>query len=324
MDVQLAKTFLEVVSTGSFVAAAKRLYVTQSAVSMRVKTLEDQLGRTLFQRSKHGAELTHAGEQFHQYAISMLRLWEEAQQQVAIPPGYRTTLRIGGFYSLWVRLLIRWISAFQKRAPDVAIRAELGMPDRLMRMLTEGLVDMAVVYTPQLRPGFEVQELLEDQLVLVSADLAIKDVESALATNYVYIDWGQEFYAAHGARFPGFQTPGVTLGLGALGLNYILDNRKSGYFPGAIVQPHLDSGELVAIADAPIFSFPVYVVYDSHLEPKLRDLALATLRDIADAREELQAEVIGEQTDRVFFGNQLARTRRPADNGVKSPGQKDE
>jgi DNA-binding transcriptional LysR family regulator len=74
MDIQLAKTFLEVVASGSFVAAAKRLYVTQSAVSMRVKTLEDQIGRTLFERSKHGAELTHAGEQFHRYAISMMRL----------------------------------------------------------------------------------------------------------------------------------------------------------------------------------------------------------------------------------------------------------
>lgn len=304
MDVQLARTFIEVVATGSFVAAAKRLYVTQSAVSMRVKTLEDQIGRILFQRSKHGAELTHAGRQFHQYAISMMRLWEEAQQQVAIPPGYRTTLRVGGFYSLWIRLLMRWISAFQEQVPDVAIRAELGMPDRLMRMLTEGIVDMAVMYTPQLRPGLEVKELLEDQLVLVSADKSVEDVETALATNYVFIDWGQEFFAAHGARFPGFQTPGVTLGLGALGLNYILSNGKSGYFPGAVVQPHLDSGELTAIADAPIFSFPVYVVYDSNLEPELRDLALAALQEIADAREEVQAEVIEEQTDQVFFDDE--------------------
>ncbi|MDH3663083.1 MAG: LysR family transcriptional regulator [Alphaproteobacteria bacterium] len=304
MDIQLAKTFLEVVATGSFVAAAKRLYVTQSAVSMRVKTLEDQIGRTLFQRSKHGAELTHAGDQFHRYAISMMRLWEEAQQQVAIPPGYRTTLRVGGFYSLWVRLLIRWLAAMQERAPDVAIRAELGMPDRLMRMLLEGIIDIGVMYTPQLRPGLEVKELLEDQLVLVSADKSVEDVETALATNYVYIDWGQEFFAAHGAKFAGFQTPGVTLGLGALGLNYILRNGKSGYFPGAVVQPHLDSGDLVAVADAPIFSFPVYVVSHTSLDPELRDMALETLQNVADIREEAQAEVIEEQTEQVFFGDE--------------------
>ncbi len=293
MDVQLARTFLEVVSTGSFVGAAKRLFVTQSAVSMRIKTLEEQIGRGLFERSKHGAELTHAGEQFHRYAISMMRLWEEAQQQVAIPPGYRTTLRVGGFYSLWLRLLIRWLSVLQDAAPDVAIRAELGMPDRLMRLLSEGVIDIAVMYTPQLRPGLEVKELLEDQLILVSADKSVDTVKGALATNYVYIDWGQEFFAAHGARFPGFQTPGMALALGALGLNYVLRNNRSGYFPGGVVQPHIESGELIAVRDAPIFSFPIYVVYDADLDPELRDVALQTLRETANARVEAQAGLIG-------------------------------
>lgn len=310
MDVQLAKTFLEVVSGGSFVAAAKRLFVTQSAVSMRIKTLEEQIGRALFERSKHGAELTHAGEQFHRYAISMMRLWEEAQQQVAIPPGYRTTLRIGGFYSLWLRLLIRWLSVLQEAAPDVAIRAELGMPDRLMRLLTEGVIDIGVMYTPQLRPGLDVQELLEDQLILVSADKSVDNVEAALATNYVYIDWGQEFFAAHGARFPGFETPGMALALGALGLTYVLNNGKSGYFPGAVAQPHIESGELIAIPDAPIFSFPIYVVYDADLDPALLDVALRTLRDTADARVEAQAGLIASGARAMTFNNQRFDGRR--------------
>ena len=91
------------------------------------------------------------------------------------------------------------------------------------------------------------------------------------------------------------------MGLGALGLNYILSNGRSSYFPGALVQPHLDSGELAAIADAPIVSFPVYVVYDTDLDPELRDVALQTLQEIADAREEVQAELIEEQTDQLFF-----------------------
>lgn len=310
MDVQLAKTFLEVVSSGSFVAAAKRLFVTQSAVSMRIKTLEEQIGRALFERSKHGAELTHAGEQFHRYAISMMRLWEEAQQQVAIPPGYRTTLRIGGFYSLWLRLLIRWLSVLQEAVPDVAIRAELGMPDRLMRLLTEGVIDIGVMYTPQLRPGLEVQELLEDQLILVSADKSVDSVEAALATNYVYIDWGQEFFSAHGARFPGFETPGMALALGALGLTYVLNNGKSGYFPGAVAQPHIESGELIAIRDAPIFSFPIYVVYDADLDPALLDVALRTLRETADARVEAQAGLIASGARAMSFNSQRLDGRK--------------
>ena len=58
MDIDLARTFLEVVACGNFVGAAEQLNVTQSTVSMRIRSLEQQLGRSLFERSKAGASLT--------------------------------------------------------------------------------------------------------------------------------------------------------------------------------------------------------------------------------------------------------------------------
>ena len=57
----LLKTFLEVAATGSFVSASDRLYVTQSAVSLRIQRLEDTMGKPLFTRSKAGAELDQCG-----------------------------------------------------------------------------------------------------------------------------------------------------------------------------------------------------------------------------------------------------------------------
>ncbi|MFT6074020.1 MAG: DNA-binding transcriptional LysR family regulator [Yoonia sp.] len=85
MDITLLKTFLEVAATGSFVSASERLFVTQSAVSLRIQRLEDSLGKPMFTRSKAGAELTNAGREFERYALSIIRVWEEARQQVAIP-----------------------------------------------------------------------------------------------------------------------------------------------------------------------------------------------------------------------------------------------
>ena len=58
--------------------------------------------------------------------------------------------------------------------------------------------------------------------------------------------------------------------------------------------------------DAPIFSFPVHVVYDSNVDPGLRDLMLARLQEIADAFKEVQSDVIEEQTDQVVFGDEPA------------------
>lgn len=54
MDFALLKTFMQVAETGSFIAASERLFVTQSAVSLRIQRLEDQLGHRLFVRSKTG------------------------------------------------------------------------------------------------------------------------------------------------------------------------------------------------------------------------------------------------------------------------------
>ncbi len=75
MDINLAKTFLYVVASGSFVATAERLNLTQTAVSARIRTLENLLNRTLFVRNKAGARLTTAGERFLRYATTMIQVW---------------------------------------------------------------------------------------------------------------------------------------------------------------------------------------------------------------------------------------------------------
>ncbi|CUH67440.1 HTH-type transcriptional regulator GltR [Thalassovita gelatinovora] len=101
MDISLIKTFIEVARTGSFVAASSRLFVTQSAVSLRIQRLEDSLGHPLFIRSKAGAVLTPEGTQFERYALSLLKIWEEARQQISIPEGYTRAFYVGAEYSLW-------------------------------------------------------------------------------------------------------------------------------------------------------------------------------------------------------------------------------
>ena len=168
MNIDLARTFLEIAETGNFNKAADRLDVTQSTVSMRIKALEDELGRPLFKRGKAGTELTLAGQQFRRYAATLVRVWEQARHEVALPPGYRAALTVGGQFSLWDRLLLRWIPWMRAEMPNVALRVEVGLSDGLMRQLAEGLIDLAVMYSPQSRPGFVTLRLLEEHLVLVS------------------------------------------------------------------------------------------------------------------------------------------------------------
>lgn len=299
MDITLARTFLEIIAAGNFVNAAKRLNVTQSTVSMRAKSLEEQLGRPLFIRNKTGTDLTSAGQQFLRYATSLVKIWEEARHQVAIPPGYRTSLVVGGQYSLWDRLMLKWLAVMEARAPDVALRAEVGMPARLMREMVEGIIDIGVMYTPQLRPGFRVERLFDDELVLVSAD---RNAGPELGPSYVYIDWGPEFHAAHAITYPDYTNPGVTLSLGALGLPYVLDNGRAGYFPKRVVRSALDRGRAHPVQGAPVFPYPAYVVYDLNLEQELLEAALDELRKIASTVDEhsKDREVLGTDASRAL------------------------
>ena len=277
MDVVQAKTFLAIVEGGNFLEASKRVFVTQSTVSARIKSLEEQLGKPLFLRSKAGCELTPAGHQFYRFARSMVRVWEEAKHQVAVPEGYEDTLIVGGQYSLWNRLLLQWVPAFQADMPRVAVRCEIGMPQRLMREMSEGVMDMAVIYRPEHRPGMIVDELLEDRLILVTTDPLVP-----LKDHYIFADWGEAFRSQHAAAYPNLHNPGLTLDLGALGVNLLINRGGAAYFPERVVQTHIDEGHLFAVDEAMDFPYPAYVVYQEEFStPEIMEGALSSLKQIA-------------------------------------------
>jgi LysR family transcriptional regulator, flagellar master operon regulator len=122
MDTTLARTFLEIVSTGSFQKAAERLHISQTAVSARVRTLESHLGQPLFVRNKSGATLTRAGERFLRYAPTLVQMWQRACHEVSGPEGHRAVIAVGGEFSLWNPLLVDWLVWMRRNQPDVAFR----------------------------------------------------------------------------------------------------------------------------------------------------------------------------------------------------------
>lgn len=291
MDTELARTFLEIVTSGSFLNASKRLHVTQSTVSLRVKRLEELLGKPLFIRNKSGAELTPAGEQFERFARSLLKVWEEARYQVAVPEGYDDSLIIGSQYSLWPKFSMRWLRLLERLMPDVALRAEMGMPDRLIRLMLEGILDIGVMYTPELRPGLEVEVIMEDTLVLASCD---PNHSGGIDRDYVFVDWGPEFLQAHKTYFPEFRASHVTLGLGTMSARYVIEHHRSAYFPARYIEDEVEAGTLHVVAEAPVFPFPVYAVWHAESDSDLVDRALATLRRVASRVEDDQSELLEE------------------------------
>ena len=112
-----------------------------------------------------------------------------------------------------------------------------------------------------------------------------REVSAGWVEDYVFIDWGDTFRAWHGEAFAGMDTPAVSVGLGALGLQYILENGGSGYFSRRVVEPLIAEGTLFALDGAPRVQRAAYVVYTDHpKDEEILQLALQELRVIARER----------------------------------------
>lgn len=263
MDINLARTFLMVAETGSFIDAAHRLNITQSTVSARIKGLEDLLGRPVFERSKSGADLTAAGEQFHKHALALVRVWQRAQLEVSLSDQHRDHIAIGAPATLWHGVLLKSIAKLRSETPDIAISATAGLQDVLTQRLIEGTLDLAIMYRPIQPPGHTVEHLFDEEFVLVtSARTAPKKGSS----DYMFINWGADFQRDHATAYPELIKPGLSLDLGSNPLEYVLGNDLSAYFPMRLVKPYLSRGRLKQPKRARRFVYPVYLVY-----PEARD-----------------------------------------------------
>jgi DNA-binding transcriptional LysR family regulator len=205
MNITLARTFLAIADTGSFVHAAERLHVTQSTVSSRMKTLEDLLGRSLLERSNSGATLTPAGQQFHKHALTLVREWEHARLEVRLAETHRDHLSIGAQPSFWDGFLLPWLAWMHGNLPNIAVTAMTASSIGLMDRLIEGTLDLAVMYRPINRPGLIIEHLFDEELIMVSTS----GERRPPILDYVFVNWGREFEADHALAFPDSRMAGL-------------------------------------------------------------------------------------------------------------------
>ncbi|WPO48764.1 LysR family transcriptional regulator [Pseudomonas sp. S1Bt23] len=272
MDIDLARTFLQIVRSGSLIAAAERLHLTQTAISARVQNLEGQLNCKLFVRNRAGARLTADGEAFIVYANQLVQTWEAAQRDLPLLAGYHNVLHIGGEVSLCNPLMLNWVRRLRQALPSHAVRSQIAEGASLQRQLELGVLDAALVFQPVYGPGLQVEQLLEEKLILVR--LAGKPEP------YVYIDWGEDFRRQHDAALPDQAKAAVGFNLGPLALQFILEGGGSGYFRTRVVQSYLDSGVLERVEKAPEFNFPTYLLYARERDSAQLQQAFEVLREV--------------------------------------------
>ena len=164
------RIFKEVADTGNISGTAKKLYISQSAVSQSVKLLEEELGVRLFSRTSRGVSLTAEGRLLYDYAAKALALLEAGEERLAQTRELLTgELAIGANDTLTKYYLLPFLQAYHKRYPHIRVKICNGTSRKVLELLHTGQVDLAFATAPEDDRPFVVCTCFDTHQVFVAA-----------------------------------------------------------------------------------------------------------------------------------------------------------
>lgn len=150
VKLELYRVFKEVAEEESISAAAKNLYISQSAVSQSVRQLEEQLGIRLFARGPRGVSLTGEGRMLYDYVRSAMSLLQTGEDKISQTRELLMgELVIGASDTVTKCYLLPYLQEFHKAYPAIRIRIMNGTSHEVLEMLHGGQVDIAFASTPE-------------------------------------------------------------------------------------------------------------------------------------------------------------------------------
>jgi molybdate transport repressor ModE-like protein len=169
LDVKRLRLLREVAQRGSFSAAADELYLSQSAVSQQIATLEREVRMKLLDRTREGPKLTEAGRVLVSHADAAIARLDEAERELAAIAGLEGgELRLASFPSASATLLTEAVSIFHERHPNVRLSIADAEPEESLPRLRGGELDLALSFDYATVPSAEDRDL-ERTLVLTES-----------------------------------------------------------------------------------------------------------------------------------------------------------
>lgn len=256
---------------GSFTAAAERLHSTQSAISMRIRDLEETLAQQLFDRTARAARLTAKGQELVGYAERVMDLMEEIKARISDPTIVSGIVRVGvtEYVALtWLPDLVRELNA---RFPRVTLEMNVDLTLSLLTKLHSGEIDLALLPGPVAQPGVRNVSLgfvhfawmASPSLRIPDRAMTPRDLDhwpiltlSKPSNLYAILERWFEESGAVGRRANTCNSLSVLaswtvagLGIGYLPVQYHERDIRAGRLRMIDVQPHLSELEYVAALD---------------------------------------------------------------------------
>ncbi|EAA3031732.1 HTH-type transcriptional regulator HdfR [Salmonella enterica] len=256
VDTELLKTFLEVSRTRHFGRAAEALYLTQSAVSFRIRQLENQLGVNLFTRHRNNIRLTTAGEKLLPYAETLMNTWQAARKEVAHTSRHNE-FSIGASASLWECMLNAWLGRlYQLQEPQSGLQFEARIAQRqsLVKQLHERQLDLLITTEAPKMDEFSSQLLGHFTLALYCSSPARKKSE----LNYLRLEWGPDFQQHETGLIAADEVPVLTTSSAELARQQLSALNGCSWLP---VNWANEKGGLHTVADSATLSRPLYAIW---------------------------------------------------------------
>lgn len=189
MRIEQLQAFLAITETGNFGQAAKKCGVTQSTISRQIQSLEQDLGLPLFHRSTQ-AKLTLGGEKLLPRAQKICQEWSKASQECAeLIAGKQPELCVAAIHSVCAHYLPPILQQFCLDYPNVQLRVTALGSDRALKVLRDGLIDIAIVMNNRFlttSADIELAVLYEEQVdVLMAADHPLSKLKKVPSSELV-------------------------------------------------------------------------------------------------------------------------------------------
>jgi molybdate transport repressor ModE-like protein len=168
MHIETLKVFCDLAETGSFSLAASKNFITQSAVSQQIRSLEERYGRELVERSKGHVRLTQAGDVLYQAGKEIVQKYREIEDSLqTLSRSVSGTVRVATVYSVGLYELSSPLKRYLRTFSDVTVHLEYTRANKICEDVSRGDLDLGIVAYPSKRPQIVVTPFREDRLVLI-------------------------------------------------------------------------------------------------------------------------------------------------------------
>ena len=262
MDIKVFKTFIAVAENKHFGKASEQLYITQAAVSARIKQLEEFYATPLFIRDKNNLSLTPAGNALLPFAHLVIEQIAQSKSMVSLASEQKTVFNIAATSNVWDAYVCSRMHDMNSVFDSVVVGTEISVREAIQRKLDDKSLQLAFLTDPLKDSDFINTHVGDFNISLVGSSAAFSEA----CDNYIYVDWGITFAKEHAVQHkvqPSHRTSAATIAL-----DLMLAHGGFAYLPNDLAKPYILGGRLFNIESAMQLKRPVYLTYKksaSHL-----------------------------------------------------------